>query len=86
MSETNSLQSLEAATGPTRPPDGDAPKTLDAASDSLLETLGVGGTGEVYRYADDAQARGQEAGSGMAACGGAGGVGRADQLHAAGVA
>ncbi len=57
MSETNSLQSLEAATGPTRPPDGAAPKTLDAAGDSLLEMLGVGGMGEVYRYADDALQR-----------------------------
>jgi tetratricopeptide (TPR) repeat protein len=56
MAETNSLNFLDQTTPP--PPSTDnAAKAIDAAGKELLERLGVGGMGEVYRFADDALRR-----------------------------
>src|SRR5579884_1793009 len=57
MSETDSLQSPDQATGPNLPADTEATKTAGLAALALFERIGVGGMGEVYRCGDDALRR-----------------------------
>jgi tetratricopeptide (TPR) repeat protein len=56
MSETNSLNFPDQTTPPPQSTN-DTAKAIDAAGNALFERLGVGGMGEVYRFADDALRR-----------------------------
>jgi serine/threonine-protein kinase len=57
MSETHSLGPQQQAPSTVPPADAASAGIPDAAGHPLLELLGVGGMGEVYRYGDDALQR-----------------------------
>jgi serine/threonine protein kinase len=57
MSETNALHSLGQTANPTATDNAAPPHPIDAAGQALLERLGIGGMGEVYRFGDQALQR-----------------------------